>query len=314
MVGIHVCRYPMVAKSDIQQIMLACSRVSMLYVVPLFDPASAMPQSEVLRTLTMELVGVSHIKLRETNQKYSLSLDDICDVLSEPNLLVFLSDSCFEYIHMFEKLTVSLFPSNNINCLNLPMSNWDDIPLISRWYFAKKVLFAGVESTGKSTYANIFSKIYNSSCTFEYGRYYSRDFLGGDDRLFSEEDFTRIAIRQRELEQTCISQANRIAFFDTDLIMTQFYCLEFLGKKCHTIDALIQSDCYDLIFILEPDVIWVQDDVRYMKTSDIRSNGSKRLKKLFCSYGYEKKIVSLCGDFQNKFLICKGFIEELLHD
>ena len=61
-----------------------------------------------------------------------------------------------------------------------PAKYWDYILGSARPFFCKSVLITGTESCGKTTLTKKLAKIYNTSWSEEVGRFYSRDYLGGD--------------------------------------------------------------------------------------------------------------------------------------
>jgi HTH-type transcriptional repressor of NAD biosynthesis genes len=68
----------------------------------------------------------------------------------------------------------------------------------SKPYFARKILITGTESTGKTTLTNALAQLYDTSCAYEEGRYYSKYNLGGNDLVYQLEDFLNICWEQRK--------------------------------------------------------------------------------------------------------------------
>ena len=95
------------------------------------------------------------------------------------------------------------------------LGNWDYILGAARPFFAKKVLIAGTESCGKTTLTKCLAKLYNTSWSEEVGRYYARDFLGNDETIYTDVDFSRIAHIQYEQDYQALRTANKDCFFDT---------------------------------------------------------------------------------------------------
>jgi HTH-type transcriptional repressor of NAD biosynthesis genes len=115
-------------------------------------------------------------------------------------------------------------------------------------------LITGTESTGKTTLTNLLSKTFSTSCAYEEGRYYSLYHLGGNNLVYQSEDFLNICWEQRKWDQIALERANKICIFDTDAVVTQFYCEMYLGKQNPRIEAMIDANRYDYIFMLKPDV------------------------------------------------------------
>lgn len=124
----------------------------------------------------------------------------------------------------------------------------------ARLYFAKKVLITGTESCGKTTLTKMLAKVLFTSWTQEEGRYYSARNMGGNELVFNENDFFEICLEQQRAEDLALRTANKIAFFDTDAVVTQYYCELYLGKKNQAIETMVDRNRYDVVLMLAPDV------------------------------------------------------------
>lgn len=175
-----------------------------------------------------------------------------------------------------------------------------------------KVLLTGVESCGKTTLSLMLSKKFNTLNTYEFGRNYSKEQLNGNDNSYDMKDFFDIAFHQQELEKSVIQNAKDVVFFDTDVILTQFYCEVFCGEKDEGINYLIKRSSYDLILFLNPEIEWIQDDVRFMNSYEIRMNYSDSLYNLYKEYGFESKIRMIGGDFSQRYNKCIQYVLEIL--
>lgn len=151
-------------------------------------------------------------------------------------------------------------------------ANWGYLPSIVRQTFVKKILITGTESCGKTTLTRYLAKIYGTSRSEEVGRDYAKLYLGGNESLFSEDDFIRITYLQREQDRQAYITANKIVFVDTDAIVTNYYAKMYLGWNISIINSMAHyySDWWDFVIMLKPDVPWVDDGQR------INSSQSKR--------------------------------------
>ena len=96
------------------------------------------------------------------------------------------------------------------------LGNWHYILGAARPFFSKKVLIAGTESCGKTTLTKCLAKLYNTSWSEEVGRYYAKEFLGNDETIYTDEDFSRIAHLQYEQDYHALRACNKVCLFDTD--------------------------------------------------------------------------------------------------
>lgn len=137
-----------------------------------------------------------------------------------------------------------------------PLTYWDYIPAIVRPYFVKKVCFYGPESTGKTTMAKHLAEVYQT----EYVPEVSREMITSND--FTEDDIIRIGHAQTERVLEKVKKANKILFCDTDLITTQIYSQTYLHRVPGVLYELERQVKYDLYFLFDIDLPWVDDGLR----------------------------------------------------
>ena len=111
------------------------------------------------------------------------------------------------------------------------LNNWHYILGPARPFFAKKVLIAGTESCGKTTLTKCLAKLYNTSWSEEVGRYYAEKYLGGDETIYTDGDFGRMAHLQAEQDYQALRNANKVCFFDTDAVVTDYYSELYMGHR-----------------------------------------------------------------------------------
>lgn len=183
---------------------------------------------------------------------------------------------------------------------------WDYILGSARSFFAKRVLISGTESCGKTTIVKYLAKIYHTSWTEEFGRHYSNLYLGGNEDLFHVDDFEKIAIKQSELDDLALKSANKIAFFDTDAVVTQYYCHLYLDQDNIDIERYITPSKYDVVFLLSPNVEWVADGLRFKSEQAQREILHEKLLQMYIDRGFKDKIVIVDSDNYNdrlKFIV-----------
>ncbi len=192
------------------------------------------------------------------------------------------------------------------------LGNWDYILGSARPFFAKKVLIAGTESCGKTTLTKCMAKLYNTSWSEEVGRYYARDYLGNDETIFTDTDFSRIAHLQYEQDYHALRSANRVCFFDTDATYTDYFSELYLGHRNPLVEAYIDASRYDMLLYLLPDVRWVDDGQRLNGNQALRMDLSERLLDMYKANGFLDKIVVLGGNYDQRLTRAIELVDQLM--
>lgn len=180
------------------------------------------------------------------------------------------------------------------------LANWEHLLGPARPFFAKKVLIAGSESCGKTTLTKALAKLYCTSWSEEVGRYYAMKYLGGDETIFTNADFARIARQQLEQDYEALRSCNKICFFDTDATITQYYSILYMGHRNDQVEACIDPNKYDVVFLLKPDVEWINDGQRLNGDQERREKLHERLKHMYIERGFEDKIIEVGGDYNTR--------------
>lgn len=175
--------------------------------------------------------------------------------------------------------------------------HWAFIPDVAKPYFTRSVAIVGTESCGKSVLTKYLSTLFNTSYVEEYGRTLT-DELGRCEDVMLEEDFYHIAYGHKMNEKKAREEANKVYFVDSEAIVTKYYAELYTGKEYPLLDAIIDTQHYDLWLYLEPDVKWVDDGTRTFGEDEVREANNLRLKELMD----EKKInyISISGDYQTR--------------
>jgi HTH-type transcriptional repressor of NAD biosynthesis genes len=195
-----------------------------------------------------------------------------------------------------------------------PYKYWDYIVGSARPFFAKKVLITGTESCGKTTMVKKLAKIYYTSWSEELGRHYSKNYLGGDEGAFIDNDFVRIAHLQYEQDMDALNKANRVCFFDTDAVVTQYYAQAYLGHKVERIENYFDPSRYDVVFLMKPDVKWVDDGLRFLGEEEKRWKLHYELKKQYLDAGFDpNKIISVSGNYEERLNFMLEKIDALIN-
>ena len=190
------------------------------------------------------------------------------------------------------------------------LNNWHYILGPARPFFAKKVLIAGTESCGKTTLTKCLAKLYNTSWSEEVGRYYAEKYLGGDETIYTDEDFGRMAHLQAEQDYQALRNANKVCFFDTDAVVTDYYSELYMGHRNRLVEAYIDPDKYDVLLFLTPDVKWVSDGQRLNGDQERRERLNDRLLNMYREFGFGDKTIIVGGkckvSFGRRILCVRG--------
>ena len=193
------------------------------------------------------------------------------------------------------------------------LGHWDYIPSVCRDYYARRVLVLGSESTGKSTLVRNLALAYNTNYVSEAGRD-TCDYAGGEDLMIAEDLYENL-LRQKINVMEAAKHSNRILFVDTDAVTTLFYSHFLLGDKqkeltvCTKLaEAIHETDRWDLVLFLEPDVEFIQDGTRNEKIRQDREGCSLRIKELLDRYRVKYHCIG--GTYLERFNRAKELIQE----
>jgi HTH-type transcriptional repressor of NAD biosynthesis genes len=141
-----------------------------------------------------------------------------------------------------------------------PMANWDYLPRCVRPYFVKRMCVFGPESTGKSTLARRLADHFKTAWVPEY----ARTLLESKGGELSAPDMPLIARGQVASEDALARNANRVLICDTDPLTTLIWSETLYGGCDASVREQAEKRTYDLSLLLDVDVPWVADVVRYL--------------------------------------------------
>ena len=182
----------------------------------------------------------------------------------------------------------SIIPVSATMIRNNPIKNWEYIAPAARPYFLKRISIVGAESTGKTTLAENLAKHFDTVHVPEYAYSYIKTY--GKD--LTHEDFQKIAKGQAATEVALAEGARGILICDTDLIMTEIWAEELLGKSI----TLQKKAQYDLTLLLDDDADW-RDDVHRYETTD-RKAMTDKCEALLKKQG--RPYVKISGDWDKR--------------
>jgi HTH-type transcriptional repressor of NAD biosynthesis genes len=157
---------------------------------------------------------------------------------------------------------------------NAPLTYWNFIPDVVKPFYVKKICFYGPESTGKSVMAKKIAEQYQT----EYVPEVARELITSNE--FSEGDIIAIGYAQIQRIHEKLVTANKFLFCDTDTITTAIYSNYYLNSVPPILKKLEKEITYDLYFLFDIDVPWVQDEIRDLGSSDNR-------KEMFAIFKHE---------------------------
>ncbi len=193
------------------------------------------------------------------------------------------------------------------------LNQWHYILGPARPFFSKKILIAGTESCGKTTLTKCLAKLYNTSWSEEVGRYYAQQYLGGDETIYTDEDFNRMAYLQAEQDYHAMRTANKVCFFDTDAVVTDYYSELYMGHRNKLVEAFISPEKYDVLLYLSPDVKWVADGQRLNGDQERREALNGRLLDMYREFGFGDRIRVIRGDYTQRLTASIAIVDGLLN-
>jgi NadR type nicotinamide-nucleotide adenylyltransferase len=139
-----------------------------------------------------------------------------------------------------------------------PAAHWEFMPSIARPHFVRRVCLVGAESTGKTTLAQSLAEHFETAWVPEFARAY----LEPKNWVCEWDDMILIAEGQGRLEDEMAERANRVLFCDTDQMTTSIWTERYFGKPQEKILEMARRRRYDLHFLCDIDIAWVDDGTR----------------------------------------------------
>lgn len=121
-----------------------------------------------------------------------------------------------------------------------------------------RIALIGPESTSKSTLSEELARHYQTVWVPEY----SRAYLKSLHRKYTLDDILIITKEQFHQEQELLKTANRFIFVDTELIVSNVWCMDVFNTAPDWITTTATNHPYDLYLLTYPDLPWQEDPVR----------------------------------------------------
>lgn len=141
-----------------------------------------------------------------------------------------------------------------------PIMHWGYIPHCVQGYYRKKISIFGPESTGKTTLSQELTQYFGGTFVPEYARCY----LESKDGEIEAADMNVIAQGQSILERITEEDARPFLFCDTDPRVCNIWNRFLFDDASPEIDDIARGHHYDLTLLLDVDVPFVDDVVRYI--------------------------------------------------
>lgn len=337
-IGVFPGKFLPLHRGHIMAILKASTMCDKLYVVVSYNEKETVklcknikpiPLTERFKWVSQELQGFEHIKvigLDEGNipvfpDGWKEWADLLTKSVPEKFDIIYGNEESYrenhnKYFPNVEYVTFdcdrTAFNISGTEIRDYPIKNWEYLSGASRPYFCKKVLITGTESCSKTTLTKMLAKVFYTSWSEEVGRYYSKNYLGGNEEVFTKADFERIVFLQHEEDLKAHRTANKVVFHDTDAIITQYYLRQYLGEHSEFIDDFVKTQKYDLILILKPDVKWVADGQRWLSDQKVRDENHRYLLKEYFTKKHDTEIVEITGDYTQRLETTTKLIKNLL--
>ncbi len=148
-----------------------------------------------------------------------------------------------------------------------PWAHWEHLPDVVRPHFLRRIHVVGPESVGKSTLAADLAREFETVWVPEYARtWLTREGvpMEGDVARVTLEDIGTIARGHTASVTSLERSATRRLFLDTDVLATTLWSQTLLGSVPTEVAELATAERPDLTLLLDVDVPFVQDSIRYL--------------------------------------------------
>jgi HTH-type transcriptional regulator, transcriptional repressor of NAD biosynthesis genes len=155
------------------------------------------------------------------------------------------------------------FPVSGTAIREHPAAHWDMIPGPVRPHFQRRIVLAGAESTGKSTLARDLATHLGTRYVPEYGRVYD----AGREDGWTPRSFEEIEAGHQAMRRAIQPAAGPLLIEDTDELVTRVWEHALTGAWPTRPRPAHLADLY---LLLETDLPWVDDGVRYHRSGPAR--------------------------------------------
>lgn len=271
---------------------------------------------------------ISNIDYQDTKQFEEY----IIEAIGHDNILMFDSKDTYpnklvdnKFINCVSSINIS---SSQIEANPYRIDNYENIAKEFMPYINKKIVLSGLESSGKTQFCIKLANVFNTTFSGEVGRYYGSDNLGGDDEAFTPKDFVFIAMDQLNQDKKMNQEAKRCLFVDTDPIVTKRFLYAYYEEYTQRgliddnfkkeyddamtmLDTLCKTYRCDHVFVLSPEVEYVDDGLRWQQSDEQKAARFKLLLDLYDEYNIEYTIIN-GKTYQERFHSIEQHLEQLM--
>ena len=172
----------------------------------------------------------------------------------------------------------------------------------------QRIAVFGTESTGKTTLAQKLAAHFGEPWSPEF----VREFWDLRDGKITAEDLGTIALGQIANEDHAISQANRVTFFDTDLLTCTLWNDWLFPGACPAwvrTEAEARARGVALWLLCDADIPWAPDPQRCFPNAAERERGRKLWRDALGSRGLP--FVEIRGDWAARERVAIAAVEAL---
>jgi len=185
------------------------------------------------------------------------------------------------------------YPADSEDIRADPFGNWQSLPGVVRPWYQKRLTLVGPESTGKSYLADILAREFGGPYVPEYGRPYEKYRRPGDYRA---EELHFIVDGHVAHRRTLSMMAGPLLFEDTDPLLTAVWAEMLLGHSLPDLEARIELP--DRYLLLDPDIPWEIDPIRYFARADLRRKFYDLTQAKLDAFGADYTVIK--GDFATR--------------
>ncbi len=174
-----------------------------------------------------------------------------------------------------------------------------------------KVVFFGPESTGKTTLSQDLAAHFKTTWAAEYMREYLQKKWDISKEVCQIEDLTSIALGQIKNEAYAEKNADKVVFYDTNLLQLKVYSEVYYNGYCPPeIKKEALNRVYTIYFLLYIDIPWETDDLRD------KPNDREKMFQHFEEELKKNKIFyfTLKGDYLKRLESAKKIVENALNN
>jgi NadR type nicotinamide-nucleotide adenylyltransferase len=154
-----------------------------------------------------------------------------------------------------------------------------------------KIAVIGPESSGKSTLVQHLAAHFSAPFVPEFARAYLE---GKGSHAYDFNDLEAIAQGQLAAMNEASTRADRVVFFDTDLVTLHIWALDKFNKPIPLVEENLRNAQADLYLVCKPDIPWQPDPLREdsLRRDDLLAWNLEVLKSL----GAQAEIITGTGE------------------